>query len=70
MKSVLISIKPKWVDKIIIGEKTIEVRKPRRKKYRLRLIFTARKRKTNGVYATMRAHTKIARAKSYMRNNT
>jgi predicted transcriptional regulator len=27
MKSVLISIKPKWVDKSIIGEKTIEVRK-------------------------------------------
>ena len=27
MKSVLISIKPKWVDKIASGEKTIEVRK-------------------------------------------
>lgn len=27
MKSVLISIKPKWVEKIEIGEKTIEVRK-------------------------------------------
>lgn len=27
MKSVLISIKPKWVEKIVRGEKTIEVRK-------------------------------------------
>ena len=27
MKSVLISIKPKWVEKIVSGEKTIEVRK-------------------------------------------
>lgn len=27
MKSVLISINPKWVDKIVSGEKTIEVRK-------------------------------------------
>ena len=27
MKSVLISIKPKWVEKIASGEKTIEVRK-------------------------------------------
>ena len=27
MKSILISIKPKWVEKIIRGEKTIEVRK-------------------------------------------
>ena len=27
MKSVLISIKPKWVEKILGGEKTIEVRK-------------------------------------------
>lgn len=27
MKSVLISIKPKWFDKIVSGEKTIEVRK-------------------------------------------
>lgn len=26
MKSVLISIKPKWVEKIVNGEKTIEVR--------------------------------------------
>ena len=31
MKSVLISIQPKWVDKIEIGEKTIEVRKTRPK---------------------------------------
>ena len=27
MKAVLISIQPKWVEKIVIGEKTIEVRK-------------------------------------------
>ena len=27
MKSVMLSIKPKWVDKIVKGEKTIEVRK-------------------------------------------
>ena len=27
MKSILLSIKPKWVEKIAIGEKTIEVRK-------------------------------------------
>ena len=31
MKSVLISIQPKWVDKIAIGKKTIEVRKTRPK---------------------------------------
>ena len=31
MKSVLISIQPKWVEKIIKGEKTIEVRKTRPK---------------------------------------
>ena len=31
MKSVLISIQPKWVDKIACGEKTIEVRKTRPK---------------------------------------
>ena len=31
MKSVLISIQPKWVDKIASGEKTIEVRKTRPK---------------------------------------
>lgn len=31
MKSVLISIQPKWVDKIVNGEKTIEVRKTRPK---------------------------------------
>lgn len=31
MKSVLISIQPKWVEKIAIGEKTIEVRKTRPK---------------------------------------
>lgn len=31
MKSVLISIQPKWVDKIASGEKTIEVRKSRPK---------------------------------------
>lgn len=29
MKSVLISIQPKWVEKICSGEKTIEVRKSR-----------------------------------------
>lgn len=29
MKSVLISIQPKWVEKITSGEKTIEVRKSR-----------------------------------------
>lgn len=27
MKSVLISIQPKWVEKIVSGKKTIEVRK-------------------------------------------
>ena len=31
MKSVLISIQPKWVNKIVSGEKTIEVRKTRPK---------------------------------------
>ena len=31
MKAVMISIKPKWVEKIAIGEKTIEVRKTRPK---------------------------------------
>ena len=31
MKSVLISIQPKWVEKIASGEKTIEVRKTRPK---------------------------------------
>lgn len=31
MKSILISIQPKWVEKIIRGEKTIEVRKSRPK---------------------------------------
>ena len=31
MKSVLISIQPKWVEKIVKGEKTIEVRKSRPK---------------------------------------
>ena len=31
MKSVLISIQPKWVEKIVSGEKTIEVRKTRPK---------------------------------------
>ena len=31
MKSVLISIKPKWIEKIVNGEKTIEVRKTRPK---------------------------------------
>ena len=31
MKSVLISIQPKWVDKIVSGEKTLEVRKTRPK---------------------------------------
>ena len=31
MKSVLISIQPKWVEKIVKGEKTIEVRKKRPK---------------------------------------
>ena len=31
MKSVLISIQPKWVEKIVNGEKTIEVRKSRPK---------------------------------------
>lgn len=31
MKSVLISIQPKWVEKILSGEKTIEVRKTRPK---------------------------------------
>lgn len=31
MKSVLISIQPKWVEKIVNGEKTIEVRKTRPK---------------------------------------
>ena len=27
MKKILISIRPKWVEKIVNGEKTIEVRK-------------------------------------------
>ena len=31
MKAVLISIQPKWVEKIASGEKTIEVRKNKRK---------------------------------------
>ena len=31
MKSVMLSIQPKWVDKIVRGEKTIEVRKTRPK---------------------------------------
>lgn len=31
MKAVLISIRPKWVEKIVSGEKTIEVRKTRTK---------------------------------------
>lgn len=31
MKSVLISIQPKWVEKIVSGEKTIEIRKTRPK---------------------------------------
>lgn len=31
MKAVLISIRPKWCEKIISGEKTIEVRKTRPK---------------------------------------
>ena len=31
MKSVMLSIQPKWVDKIVKGEKTIEVRKSRPK---------------------------------------
>lgn len=31
MKAVLISIRPKWVEKIVIGEKTLEVRKTRPK---------------------------------------
>ena len=34
MKAVLISIRPKWCEKIISGEKTIEVRKTRPKMYR------------------------------------
>ena len=31
MKAILISIRPKWVEKIASGEKTIEVRKTRPK---------------------------------------
>ena len=31
MKAVLISIQPKWVDKIVSGRKTVEVRKSRPK---------------------------------------
>ncbi len=47
MKSVLISIQPKWVEKIIKGEKTIEVRKTRPKletPFKCYIYYTKKKR--------------------------
>lgn len=45
MKSVLISIKPQWCEKIASGEKTIEVRKPYSIKYdqRKREVYCTRR---------------------------
>lgn len=48
-KAVMISIRPKWCEKIARGEKTIEVRKTRPKKLKIRssAISIARKAETH-----------------------
>ena len=54
MKSVLISIQPKWVDKIVKGEKTIEVRKTAPKcetPFKCYIYMTQGKLKDLGIYS-------------------
>lgn len=54
MKSVLISIKPKWCEKIASGEKTIEVRKTRPKidtPFKCYIYMTQGKLKDLGIYS-------------------
>lgn len=48
MKSILISIKPKWCEKIASGEKTIEVRKTAPKETPFKAYIYCTKRKING----------------------
>lgn len=48
MKSVLISIKPKWCEKIASGEKTIEVRKSAPHEVPFKAYIYCTKQKTNG----------------------
>ena len=51
MKSVLISIQPKWVEKICRGEKTIEVRKSRPKlETPFKVYIYQTKSKENSIY--------------------
>ena len=53
MKSVLISIKPKWVEKIASGEKTIEVRKnaPKEVPFKCYIYMTQGTYKDLGIYS-------------------
>ena len=53
MKSVLISIQPKWVEKIASGEKTIEVRKsaPKEVPFKCYIYMTQGKLKDLGIYS-------------------
>ena len=52
MKAILMSIKPKWVAKILNGEKTIEIRKRFPSDYRGWVYIYCTKDKNNGLYWT------------------
>ena len=61
MKSVLISIQPKWVEKIVKGEKTIEVRKTAPQEVPFKAyIYCTKEKKQVGKLQTM------AKAKPFM----
>lgn len=50
MKSVLVSIRPKWCEKILSGEKTIEVRKSAQKEVPFKAYIYQTKSKDNAIY--------------------
>lgn len=60
MKAVLISIRPKWVEKIVSGEKTLEVRKTRPKletPFKCYIYCTGVKRSPLGEYVEVHRKT-------------
>lgn len=62
-EAVLISIRPKWVEKIANGEKTIEVRKTRPKKaeksVQVLYLLHARQRRTQAARVVGQGHRRV-----------
>lgn len=68
MKSVLISIRPKWVDKIASGKKTIEVRKTAPKKVPFKAYIYCTSQKFDGEIL-LTADKKVERRYKHCRDN-